>query len=123
MRHVSLMIGCLAATAGPALADQCSWNPKPIADKALTYLRAGTTVQEFCRSCDDKKAKKIVISSAEAKPVEKDYYQVSLNGQAVDLAYMFVQQKGSKTWSNLGSILKCDKEFDDKTLPASLVEG
>ncbi|HMO27875.1 hypothetical protein [Enterovirga sp.] len=123
MTRVSLILGCLVIAATPALADQCSWNSKPVAEKALTYLGVGSNVQEFCRPCSDKKASKITVATAESKQVDTDYYQVQLNGRGVDLAYLFVQQKGSKTWTNLGRLVKCLDDIDnDKTLPASLVD-
>lgn len=123
MTRVSLILGCLALAATPAWADQCSWNSKPVAEKALTYLKVGSIAQEFCRPCSDKMAKKITIATAESKQVDTNYYQVQLNGEGVDLAYIFVQQKGSKTWTNLGRLVKCEDDIDnDKTLPATLVE-
>lgn len=125
MRLTACTALLLAAVATPAAADMCSWNAKPIADKALGYLKTGTTIQEYCKPCNDAKAKKMVVQSTALKQMDATNYQVSVNGTAIDLAYIYVpEQAGSKTYTNLGIALSCDSGIEPdspKILPPAVV--
>ena len=102
----SAAIAFALAAATPALADQCAWNEKAVADKAAALLKKGTTLQEICAACGDKKAKPLVVDhTVVAQTSDPKFYEVQVNGRGLDLAYVFVDDHGR--WVNLGRAVTC----------------
>ena len=106
-----------------AQADFCAWNPQMIAQAALTNLPAGATVRYFCKGCGDKAATSEIVQKTSIEKVGDpgdNYYEVHVNGHAVDLAYVFVTGKDGG-WGDLGFLTKCSDDSDlMKALPGTI---
>jgi hypothetical protein len=88
------------------VADQCAWVTQAIAEKAAARLKKGEVLQEICRPCGEKKAKPLWIDNTKvAKTSDPKLYEVQVNGRGLDLAYVFVKDKGD--WVNLGLSVQC----------------
>ena len=104
----------LAATAGSLLvslqtarADQCAWNDAAHAEKAEAILAKHPKVIQYCEPCGDKApGDPAVARDVTVTTPQGDYKEVSINGQAVDLAYTFVQVSGTK-YKNLAKMVGC----------------
>jgi hypothetical protein len=92
-----------------ARADQCAWNSKAEADAALRYLQPGVEYLSFCEPCGDSQATKGVVEHATVGVPAggEQYFEVSINGEPVDLAYIFVKKDASGQFFNLGKLVGC----------------
>ncbi|TDR90119.1 hypothetical protein [Enterovirga rhinocerotis] len=114
----------LAAALGAsgAAAQTCAWMPRPVAEDAVRYLAPGTEVQGYCAPCRDRQAVKATVQRTEIRPIDTYNHQVLINGQATDIAYLYVLDPRRKRWRNLGLIIRCHEEDDvPPTLPANRV--
>lgn len=125
MRRSGLGLAVVVATtlgSAGAMAQTCAWMPKPVAEDAVRHLPPGTEVQGYCAPCRDRQAVKAVVQETEIRPIDTYNHQVLINGQATDLAYLYVLDPGRKRWRNLGLIIRCHEEDDvPPTLPANRV--
>jgi len=114
MRYTTVSVLALVSLATPALADVCSWNSPAVARRAVPMLKPGDTIQEFCPGCGDTVAKPIKVSTATEAAVAQDpkYHEVSVNGEAVDLAYTYVRTAPNGPWTNLGALVNCSPDND-----------
>lgn len=75
-----------------AMADQCSYVSQAEAERASLLLQKGAVVAEYCELCGDSSAAVSVVKFVSlTKVANGKYTQVSVNGQAVDLAYLYLQ--------------------------------
>ncbi len=95
-------------------ADQCAWNSEKVAKEALKVLGPHKHYLDYCEPCGQKEPKKIYIKSVNMGPakmgdeIQDGYFEVSINGAAKDIAYVFVRKKGTENeWQNLGDLAKC----------------
>ena len=85
----------LLITATLAHADQCQLIPVEQASKALNHLKPESQFVNFCEPCGDKDFHKKEVQTVESITVNKDevgghtYWEISLNGKGIDLAYTF----------------------------------
>jgi hypothetical protein len=111
MSKFGFLLTAAALVILPAAADECAWNAKSVADAAVRLLPKGTVIQEFCKPCNDTKAKRVVVDTVSIKVAstsDPDSHVVVVNGQEIDLAYVFVQGGPTKgEWVNLGLQVKC----------------
>jgi hypothetical protein len=101
-----------------ALADQAAYITKEQAQKAAAFLKNKKQIRHYCAPCDDKGDKVEDISTVEAVAVEssKPYWEVKVNGEGIDLAYVYFQDKKGK-WKNLAKEMKVKVDDVPKTLP------
>jgi hypothetical protein len=98
---------CLLISTQTARADQCAWNEAAHATKAEAILAKHPKVIAYCEPCGDKAPGEPVIArDVSVTTPQGDYREVSINGQAVDLAYTFVQVSGTK-YKNLAKMVGC----------------
>lgn len=97
----------LLLSAQSARADQCAWNDEAHAAKAEAILAKHPKVIAYCEPCGDKAPGEPVIAREVSVATPQDAYrEVSINGQAVDLAYTFVQVSSTK-YKNLAKMVGC----------------
>jgi hypothetical protein len=90
-----------------ARADQCAWNEAAHATKAEAILAKHPKVIAYCEPCGDKAPGEPAIArDVTVATPQGDYREVSINGQAVDLAYTFVQVSSTK-YKNLAKMVGC----------------
>ena len=88
-----------------AYADQAAYITKVQAEKAATFLKDKKQVRHYCAPCDDKGDRVEDISTVEAVPAGyQQYWEVKVNGEGVDLAYVYFQDEDGK-WKNLAKEL------------------
>ena len=106
------------AFAAPAQADQYAYVTLRQATDALAVLATNEEVHEFCAPCDDTRSKRIVVRSigigrvwdGEGATVYrsdgKSFWEVFVNDESIDLAYLYVRKDGQ--WQNLALSLGLD---------------
>ncbi len=84
------------------LADIAAWVSKADAEKSAAFLKDKKEIRNFCAPCDDKTAPTETVKDVKAAPVkgETDYWEVSVNGESKDLAYIYYKTEDGK-WRNV----------------------
>lgn len=91
-----------------ALADQAAYVTKAQAEKAAAFLKDKKQIRHFCAPCDEKGDKTEDVAEVSAAPADyENYWEVKVNGEGVDLAYVYFKTKDGK-WKNVA------KELDIK---------
>lgn len=93
----------LMTCSGTAFADQAAWISKTSATRAENLISPGTKVRRYCAPCGDTRWIEVEVDRIETRKVSDSNYQLFLNGDGVDLAYVYLP-RGQK-WRNLGLIL------------------
>lgn len=113
-----VVTGWMALAFGPLAvwADQCAYVTEEQAQAAAESLPVGGKFVPFCEPCGDEQfpagEPQVVESSVvHALPVSEtglgqDYWELQLNGEGVDLAYIYVQQD-SGMFINLAKLADC----------------
>ncbi len=92
----------------PTLADQCSYITKEQALNAVSRLNLKDTIYLLCEPCGEKIPRSTVIKSLSATTVNyQDYWQVKVNDQGIDLAYVFVNSSIDNSLINLAALSNC----------------
>ncbi|MCC6142991.1 MAG: DUF3298 and DUF4163 domain-containing protein [Candidatus Hydrogenedentes bacterium] len=117
-----------------AAADQFAYVTQAQAHKAAAVLSEVAEVQHFCAPCGDEAPRSESVDNVEVKPAGyEDYYEVLVNGQGVDLAYVYI--KTDEGWVNLAleqgleasdvpRVIEVDAEKDEggEDAPGTLAE-
>jgi hypothetical protein len=103
-----LVLTVLAIFAVAAYADQAAYITQAQAEKAAAFLTGKMQIRHYCAPCDDKGDRVEDIKTVVAAPVGyQDFWEVKVNGDGIDLAYVYFQTEDGK-WKNLA------KELDIK---------
>src|SRR5690242_3103387 len=118
MKKLIISLVILAISAISILADQAAYITQAQAQKAAAFLKDKKQIRHYCAPCDDKGDKVEDISTVEAVAVEssKPYWEVKVNGEGIDLAYVYFQDKKGK-WKNLAKEMKVKVDDVPKSLP------
>ena len=118
MKKLIISIFILAITAISILADQAAYITKAQAEKAAAFLKDKKQIRHYCAPCDDKGDKVEDISTVEAVAVKESqpHWEVKVNGEGIDLAYVYFQDKKGK-WKNLAKEMKVKVDDVPKSLP------
>lgn len=101
-------VGYLTLICLPALADQCSYITKEQAVTAVSRLDLNDIIYLLCEPCGETTPKLTVIKSLSAETVNyEDYWQVKINNQGIDLAYVFIDAGIENNLVNLAAISDC----------------
>ena len=84
-----LCAACVLLAVSPAHADQCAVVTKKQAELVTFLLGEQANYALFCEPCGDKKPRVGFAQKIEARKV-KNGYEVLLDGQPVDLAYLYM---------------------------------
>lgn len=110
--------GVVTLALGPLLgwADQCAYVSETQAHDAAHYLPVGGRFVPFCEPCGAKhfpaKHPKVAKSSvvhrllASETGLDQDYWELQVNGDGVDLAYIYVRQANG-SFINLAHLAGC----------------
>lgn len=100
-----------------AMADQCAYISQAEAERAALLLQKGAVVAEYCEPCGDAyPIVKSVRSVSLARVANGQYTEVSVNGKAVDLAYLYIQVAPGKK-VNVAQTVNCET-LDASTVPS-----
>jgi hypothetical protein len=92
---------CLAA---PASADQAAYISKADADRAVKLLNNVATIKSYCAPCGDATAETMAVNDIKEVDVNYEgYWEIQINGQGVDLAYIYFPE--NKKWRNVAMAL------------------
>ncbi len=119
MRRIVFGFCLLPLLCLPAFADQAAWISKKQADAALAVLSEQKEIRNYCEPCGDAAITAETVKDVALSKQSDDYWEVHLNGKGIDLAYVFVQFKG--TWVNLARVLDIPVEDVSTLLPESPV--
>lgn len=114
-----LLAAFLTTTAITVFADQAAWITKAQAEKAAAFLKKHKEIRHYCAPCDDKGDRVEEIVNVEAVKIEgqENYWEVQVNGQGIDLAYVYFKAKKGK-WKNLAKEVNLKVHDVPKKLPA-----
>ncbi len=116
MRKIAVFILVLTFTL-TAFADQAAYITKDQAERAVLLLKEKTQIKHHCALCDDKSIRLEEIESVEAAPTGyENTWEVKVNGEGIDLAYVYFNEKKDK-WKNVAMQLKIDVSGVPKYLP------
>lgn len=106
IKHIALALILTFFAASAVLADQAAWITRKQAEKAVSLLRDKKQIRHYCNPCKDKGDKIENIDTVDiAKIEDEDYWQVKINGEGIDLAYVYyLDDKGR--WKNVAKKLK-----------------
>ena len=110
----------VAVASGEARADQCAWVDKAVADAAAKYLTPKTDWAQLCEPCGEKQPvyRKVQSAAVVRATSSGGYYEVVIDGEAVDLAYVFtVRSAEDKKLGNLAALVGCPTTGVSKTIP------
>jgi hypothetical protein len=101
----------VASLAGAARADQCAWVTEEQAQAAAKILRAATRASDWCEPCGEHSPKPPrAVTGVEVRPAgDGQFREVVVNGEAVDLAYVFVERSPG-SFENLAKAAGCPAE-------------
>ncbi len=116
MRKIAVVILILTFTL-TAFADQAAYITKNQAERAVALLKEKTQIKHYCAPCDDKSIRTEEIQTIEAAPAGyEDFWEVKINGEGIDLAYVYFKDKKGK-WKNVAKELKIKVEGVPNQLP------
>lgn len=106
------------ALAVSAFADQAAYVTQKEAEKTAAFLKDKTEIRHYCAPCDDKGDKTEAVSKIEAVVADasKGYWEVKVNGEGIDLAYVYFKTKDGK-WKNLAKEIGVKVHDVPKYLP------
>jgi len=91
-------------------------------EAALSLVYEDESVRFYCKPCQDVVYSSLRVSSVTVEPLG-DGFQLVLNGEAVDVAEVYVEDIGSDhQWANLASLLGFVVEDRPQTLPSAVRE-
>lgn len=110
-------IGFFLAITTPGWADQCSYISKEQALKAIARLDLNDEVYFLCEPCGEEIPEPAQIEALSAGTVDyEDYWQVVINGDGIDLAYVFVDSGIENNFANLAMLADCPAQRVSPTL-------
>lgn len=112
MRLFSYIFICaaIALTFNQAHADQCSYVTKEYAQKTMNLLNdslaSETKIVSWCAPCGETKADAKLKTPESIQTVQiaytgyQDFYEITINGKSVDMAYTYVAGINLATYIN-----------------------
>lgn len=89
-----------------AFADQAMWITKAQAEQAVAVLRGQPNIKHFCAPAGDTEARTEAVNKVTMEQQDQDYWTVRVNGEEIDLAYVYVLEGGK--WTNLAMKLEIE---------------
>lgn len=99
----------LLAALTVARADQCAWIERPVAVAAQRFLAPGTPWAALCEPCGEREPVGHVVGTTSIAPTPTPgLVELSIDGQPVDLAYVFVRATPADArLTNLAKLARC----------------
>jgi len=94
-------------------ADQAAWITKEQAERGAALIKSSGLVRHFCAPCGDnffkgEKVFNVIAAKAGGSNPDDQYYEVQLNGNGIDLAYVYILSGGK--WLNVAMALNIPVE-------------
>lgn len=105
---IRFLTALVLITASASWADQCEVVTKAQAAKAMKILKEGTEYFTLCEPCGDTQVSpqhKVTTVTTEPFDSTKNV-TITLNGEGVDLAYLYVRTTGPK-FQNVAKLVRC----------------
>jgi hypothetical protein len=103
-------------------ADQAAYISEKDAKRAVKLLKKKKQIKHFCEPCSDTEIETVEIETIEAVHTDtEDYWEVKINGQGVDLAYIYYEKKKDK-WQNVAMKLKIEVSDVSEYLTGEMTE-
>lgn len=104
-----------------SFADQCITVTKQSALIALSYLKQGTLIYNYCPPCGDNSPKPGIVQNVQIFKLDFSSAdsEIFVNGEVIDLAYTYVPILGGK-YRNLAFIVRCPSTDVPEYLPAEI---
>ncbi|HOP28159.1 MAG TPA: hypothetical protein PKZ64_01215 [Spirochaetota bacterium] len=104
-------------------ADQAAWITKDQAERGAALIRSSGKIRHFCAPCGDNFFRSENVHTVRAEKAAGStpgdrYYEVLVNGNGVDLAYIYVLTGG--VWINAAMSLNIPVESVPRILPSDL---
>lgn len=116
MRLVTLVLAAVFLIVPVLHADQQEWVSEEVANRAIELIPEGSEIRHFCEPCDDPSWTPETVSSIEVRPTGSDEtYEVVVNDNSIDLAYVYFELEGE--WVNLAMHLGLEVSDVSETLP------
>ncbi len=110
---------CMSLT---ALADQCSYISKEQALNAIARLDIDQNLYFLCEPCGEKMPQLTKINHLSMEKVDyEDFWQIEVNHEGIDLAYVFVDSGVENNFVNLAAIANCPAQSVSPVLPKNKV--
>lgn len=101
-----------------ALADQAAYITKAEAERAAALLKTAKQIKHYCALCEDKSVRTEDVETVESAAAGyQNYWEVKINGEGIDLAYVYFLDKNDK-WKNVAKHLNVEVDDVPKFLPA-----
>lgn len=120
MRTMALWIS-LTLMGAAGLAAEPLRLDKAQGDAALRMIREGDTVRLYCQLCADVAYSPLEVRSRGLAPY-RDRYRLLLNGEAVDISTVYVDDGYGDGWKNLALLLGFLDDSIARELKASLAD-
>lgn len=121
MKNLKILSATLSFTlllALPVSADQCSYISKEQALIALSRLNVGQMIYQLCEPCGERTPTSLQIKSLSATTVDyQDFWQVQVNEEGIDLAYVFIESGLGNRPINLAAVAGCPATQVSPVLP------
>lgn len=102
----------------PAFADQCAYISKEQALLAASRLNVGQTVYYLCEPCGETEPQEVAIESLSVGTVDyENFWQVKVNNEGIDLAYVFIESGVGGQPINLAAVSGCPASQISTVLP------
>lgn len=100
------------------LADVASYVSKADAEKGAVLIKKQKEIKNFCGPCDDTVATTQAVKEVKAAAVpDTEFWNVTVNGEEKDLAYIYYKTDDGK-WRNIAIAIGIKVDgFDMKDLP------
>ena len=115
-----ITVGLALSFSLSAMADQCIWISRDEATRAANVIKPGMRVRNFCAPCGDILSSGETVNSITTRPAVDfegnvtSYFEVVVNGEAKDLAYLFIESNGQ--YLNVAQTVECSN-LDESTVP------
>jgi len=119
IRKIILVAILTVATVTSVFADQAAYISKAQAEKAAAFLKDKKQIRHYCSPCSEKGDRVEDIGKVEAAAVKDNsegWWEVKVNGEGIDLAYIYFRTKNGK-WKNLAKELDIKVDRVPKYLP------
>lgn len=118
MKKLTILLVILTVSTISVLADQAAYITQKQAEKAAAFLKDKKEIRHYCAPCDDKGDKVEAVDTIDATLVDasKGYWEVKVNGEGIDLAYVYFRTKNGK-WKNLAKEMGIKVSDVPKYLP------
>ncbi len=118
-----LFIFLIMACLNSLYADQAAWITKEQADRGAALIRSSSEIRHFCAPCNDnfyrvEKVSSVSAMKAGGSSASDSYFEVVVNGNGVDLAYVYILSGGK--WLNAAMLLNIPVNGVPKILPSDL---